>query len=239
MSYLDEQRKQMQTQSGSSRLGPLGFLAVLAGAVIAGFFGASYFLDQPGIAGRVRDALLGTFETAATTQNIHIPNSGKRIGRAEAAQVYYKCAQTVDFIKDQDKNVEIDPRIVNVLLQFGNQPEPYVSMTAPLLLCALEHNTSAVCDADNRAMVVDGVNKFLRMAAAALAVQYDQNARPTRRRELTDGQINSLRDQVLNAVERQVREGRLIKSDFGWFAHAEIEKVFAANKPSRDACAIK
>lgn len=238
-SYLDEQRNKMRTQAQSSPLRSLGFLGVLLVAVIGGFFGAQMLLGQPGIAGRVRDALLGTAETAVTKQNVYISASRNRIGRAEVAPLFSACAHAVPQLQDLGPKTEVNPQILGFLMNASfNNPEGFVSMFGPMLLCALEHDPTAICDADNRAMVVDGVNRFLRSAERILASDVPAK-RGAGSDDLTLGQVQSLRDRIAYAVEKQARDGRLIKSDFGWFPAAAVTKIFETAKPARDACAVK
>ncbi|HRF10492.1 MAG TPA: hypothetical protein PL193_17905, partial [Xanthobacteraceae bacterium] len=196
-------------------------------------------LGEPGIAGRVRDTLIGTAETAVKKQNVYIACSGKRLGRAEVAPLYRACIHAVAQISELGPKTQVNPQILGMLMNMSfNNPEGYVGMFGPMLLCALEHDPTAICDADNRAMVVDGVNRYMRSFDRLLAGDIPSKSRSADD-NLTLGQIQSLRDRIAFAVEKQVRDGRLIKSDFGWFPSAAITKIFAQVSPVRDACTIR
>lgn len=239
MSYLDENRRQLQAHGASNSARSLWFLAALLAAGIAGFLGAQMLLGEPGIAGRVRDALIGTAETAVTKQNVYIDVSRKRIGRAEVAPLYRACLHAVPQISELGPKTEVNPQMIGMLMSMTfNNPEGYVGMFGPLLLCALDHDPTAICDADNRAMVVDGVNRYMRSVDRLLKGDIPNKTRSAED-GLTLGQIQSLRDRMAFAVEKQIRDGRLIKSDFGWFPSSAITEIFSRTTPLRDACAIQ
>lgn len=48
-----------------------------------------------------------------------------------------------------------------------------------------------------------------------------------------------MKDRVLSGLRNRAIEGRLIASDFGFFAPAEVLQVFKDVKPTRNACAEK
>ena len=47
----------------------------------------------------------------------------------------------------------------------------------------------------------------------------------------------SAKGRVLDGLRRQVSEGRLISSDFGMFAPAEVLQIVRETKPLRNSCA--
>lgn len=51
--------------------------------------------------------------------------------------------------------------------------------------------------------------------------------------------VRVTRERVLETLKTRVQEGRLISSDFGFFAPGEISQIMKDTKATSDACATR
>ena len=125
--------------------------------------------------------------------------------------------------------------------------------------CVYRQNGWALCDPDNRALAVEAVNILVRQVnAATSSLKSEASAPPKKGGPQTFGQVKAeldgrsapnpthqlaaaraVKDRVLSGLRNRANEGRLIASDFGFFAPAEVLQVFKDIKPTRNACAEK
>jgi hypothetical protein len=125
--------------------------------------------------------------------------------------------------------------------------------------CVYRQNGWALCDPDNRALAVEAVNTLVRQVNTATSSLKSEASAPKQSGgPQTFGQVKAeldgrsapnpqhqlaaaraVKDRVLSGLRNRANEGRLIASDFGFFAPAEVLQVFKDIKPTRNACAEK
>lgn len=191
---------------------------------------------------------------------IVIPASSGRTGRAETAPLLKMCIPLQRFGISRDQ-VPIEPRDIYRLLwavssmsrvaavagvkQTSMSDVEFTAIWADVAECIYRQNGWVLCDPDNRALAVEVANAFLRqLSAAASADKPDPKdpARTTRQvtnRDYALQNAQSVKNRVLDGLRHQVSEGRVIASDFGMFAPAELLQVVRETKVQRDACAKK
>jgi hypothetical protein len=109
-----------------------------------------------------------------------------------------------------------------------------VEMTAALK-CYVVEQRDAVCNPDNRAYIVNYIDKYFAKKDAMLttAKRYDAEE-VTNVKQLWDGDNNRA---IVSALEDHIRAGRLTKSDFGWSAPVEIKALLDKYVDAPDDCA--
>jgi hypothetical protein len=119
----------------------------------------------------------------------------------------------------------------------------FTAIWADVADCVYRQNGWVLCDPDNRALAVEAANTFMRQFSAA---QKADKPDPKDPRTITKSGTNrdyilqnaqSAKGRILDGLRHQVSEGRLISSDFGMFAPAEVLQVVRDTKPLRDSCA--
>lgn len=130
------------------------------------------------------------------------------------------------------------------------------SMWAEVADCVFKQNGWALCDPDNRALAVEAVGSLTRLANAALAAKPDAkgpNGAPRTfaqvraeldgRRAVSPQQqaqaASAVKDRVYATLKVRAQEGRIIASDFGYLAPAEVLQAIKDIKPAGDACASR
>lgn len=119
----------------------------------------------------------------------------------------------------------------------------FVSIWAEVADCVYRQNGWVLCDPDNRALAVEAANAFVRQLAAAAKADKPDAGDPVRamrqgkNRDYALQNAQSTKGRILDGLRHQVSEGRLIASDFGMFAPAEVLQVVRDTKVMRDGCA--
>jgi hypothetical protein len=194
---------------------------IIAGSVIALslFVMAVYVLDRPGNFDKTVETVVSPDGRLFPWFFDNISSGGARLGRAGVAPLMRQCMAKIEAVQDfMDDNTEIDPGLVSIINRFGKRTRESNEDMAPYVHCLLERDPAALCDRDNRALVVESVNRFLRIDDGLM-------------RELAE------KNRARDGVERHVREGRLARRDFGWFAPDSVKKLFEQIAPSPDRCA--
>jgi hypothetical protein len=109
-----------------------------------------------------------------------------------------------------------------------------IELTAALH-CYLVTQRGAVCERNNRAYIVDYIRKYYDKQDEMLGVAKGYDADEVQAvRELWNSRNNKA---IAAALDDHIRNGRLIKSDFGWTVPAQLKEPLArvANPP--DMCA--
>ena len=106
-------------------------------------------------------------------------------------------------------------------------------MTAALN-CYLVTHPNAVCERNNRAYIVDSINRYFAafddMMSAAR--RYGESEMSTVRK-LWDSPRNRA---ITAALTQDAGDGRLVKADFGWTAPAAMKPMFEQYKGTPDTC---
>jgi hypothetical protein len=108
-----------------------------------------------------------------------------------------------------------------------------VEMTAALN-CYVETQNDAVCEPNNRAYVVNYIEKYFKKMDDMMeaAKRYgDDEVRNVR--DLWNSENNKA---IIAALETHIRFGRIKKSDFGWSAPAALESLFDKYANAPDYC---
>jgi len=161
---------------------------------------------------------------------VHIGLAQARLGSESEAKVRPACFPAlVSPKKDRD----------NPTLPYGQHRiawqdhDRMVDMTAALH-CYLVTQKDAVCDPDNRAYVVDYIERYFQKMDAMLetARRYgDDEVRNVR--DLWDSANNRA---IMAAIETHIRLGRLKRSDFGWSLPAALKPLFDRSVAGPDYC---
>jgi hypothetical protein len=108
-----------------------------------------------------------------------------------------------------------------------------VEMTAALNCYVVTH-ANAVCDPNNRAYIVDYINRYYGKMDDMLAIAARYGADEVRTvRTLWSSARNRAIDAAINA---NIRLGRLNKGDFGWSAPAVLKPLLEQNATAGDTC---
>ena len=154
----------------------------------------------------------------------------QRIGAWREAQVRPACYGALER-PEKDPGAPRRPATPNrISLQDYNRT---VELTAALH-CYLVTQQRAVCERNNRAYIVDYIRRYFDKMDAMLATAAGYDAGEVRNvRDLWNGSNNRA---IAAALDDHIRNGRLIKADFGWTVPNQIkpqlERAVAA-----DACA--
>ena len=107
-------------------------------------------------------------------------------------------------------------------------------MTAGLY-CMVVTKHDSVCDPDNRAYIVDAIGKYYDKRDTMLASAKSKGAEQL---GMMQQFWNSRRNQQIDStIEAAIREGKLKKSDFGWFPPAALKPVLNQYAKAPDRCA--
>lgn len=206
------------------------WLRVTVVALIVGFVGAASLEVFAHFSGSSRKSQLPRTEFFASIA------SPQRVGRMEEAPAYLTCANTIEYYRRRKTTAELDPRLIRRIIRRSSDSVNYAATVAPFLICVLDHNPLNVCDRDNRALVIEGVNRYLR---ATDAIRMQAEARPHWTIPVRTGEVLRQRERMLTMIKEHARDGRLQRRDFGLNQHTEIARIFEQITPVRDACAIR
>jgi hypothetical protein len=106
---------------------------------------------------------------------------------------------------------------------------------AAALNCYLVTQTGAVCERNNRAYIVDYIGKYFDKMDAMLSTAARHGDDEVRYvKAMWNSQNNR---SIAAALDDQIRNGRLNKSDFGWSVPAPLKAQLAASANAPDKCA--
>jgi len=255
---------EMRTRRAFEQQKSSGPLPIILGAVIAfgiGLLGVSGIVKMsffnPGPTTTAAVAVpAGANDTKA---EIVIPASSSRTGRAETAPLLKMCIPLQRLGIPREMGIE-SRDIYRVLWAASSMSRvaavagvkqnaigdvEFTAIWAEVADCIYRQNGWVLCDPDNRALAVEVANAFLRqLSSAAKADKPDPKdpirvTRPGANRDYALQNAQSVKSRVLDGLRHQVSEGRVIASDFGMFAPAELLQVVRETKVQRDACAKK
>ncbi|MGH6790541.1 MAG: hypothetical protein ACRECC_12785 [Pseudolabrys sp.] len=157
-----------------------------------------------------------------------LPNS--RLGAWREAQVRPACYRALE-APERDMH---RPRLPSGQHRIAFQDySRMVEMTAALH-CYLVTQGNAVCEKNNRAYIVDYIGKYYDKMDSMLKIagRYgDDEVRNVR--QLWNGDNNRA---IAAALEKDIRFGRLSKSDFGWSAPDALKPLFQQYSDAKDIC---
>jgi len=236
-------------------------LPVILGAVIAfgiGLLGVSGVIKMPLFNQGPKTMAIGVPASATDSKApVAIEPGSHRTGRAEAAPLIKACIPLERIGIPRDKNIESGDiyrllwaassmsRVAAAagIKQKAIDDVEFTAVWADVADCVYRQNGWVLCDPDNRALAVEAANTFMRQLATANKADKPDPKDPRAaikagaNRDYILQNAQSAKGRVLDGLRHQVSEGRLISSDFGMFAPAEVLQVVRDTKPMRDGCA--
>jgi hypothetical protein len=153
-----------------------------------------------------------------------------RIGAWRDGKVRTACYGAMERPEDDSAN----PKLPATPHRIGLMDHHRAIEVTAALHCYLVTQRGAVCERNNRAYIVDYIAKYFdkmdEMLGTAKAYGDDEIRNV---RELWNSRNNRA---IMAALDDHIRNGRLIKSDFGWSAPAQI-KAQLGRAPAADLCA--
>jgi hypothetical protein len=237
-------------------------LPVILGAVIAfgiGLLGVSGIIKMPALNPGPKTMAVSVPPSASDGKApVVIESSSSRTGRAETAPLIKACIPLERLGIPRDQKIESGDiyrllwaassmsRVAAAagIKQKAVDDVEFTAIWTDVADCVYRQNGWVLCDPDNRALAVEAANTFLRqLSAAAKADKPDPKDPRTMvrgagtNRDYILQNAQSAKGRILDGLRRQVSEGRLISSDFGMFAPAEVLQIVRETKPLRDSCA--
>jgi len=184
-------------------------VAFILGAIFVGLNLINYF-----IVGNTGDYLPG----------------GERMGAWKAAKIREACYPALVSPERNGMLPQLTSNDHRVAWQDLNQAK---IMTAALH-CYLVTHPNAICEKNNRAYIVDYINRYF----AKFDEMIDIAKRYGEPEILTVKNLwDSPRNRTINAALKQdASNGRLIKADFGWTTPAAMKSIFDQYKGAADNC---
>jgi hypothetical protein len=151
-----------------------------------------------------------------------------RLGDSSSAEVRQSCFVAPWRLRDPDL-----PSYPSDFITPNDTPQVR-EMTASLY-CQMVTKYDAVCDRDNRAYIVDYIGKYYDKRDTMLA---SAKSRGAEQFSMMQRNWNSRRNQQISAaIETAIGEGKLTKSDFGWFPPAALKPLLNQHAKAADRCA--
>jgi hypothetical protein len=152
-----------------------------------------------------------------------------RLGAWRDAQVRTACFGAMERPEDDPAN----PKFPAMPHRIGLMDHHRAVEVTAALHCYLVTQRGAVCERNNRAYIVDYIGKYFGKMDQMLGTA----------KAYGDDEVRNVRDvwnsrnnrAITAALDDHIRNGRLIKSDFGWSVPAQLETQLASNAP--DMCA--
>jgi hypothetical protein len=238
-------------------------LPIILGAVIAfgiGLLGVSGIVKIPALNAAPKTMAIAV--PAGPTDSkaeISIAASSSRTGRAETAPLIKVCIPLQRLGIDRDQTIASDD-IYRILWAASSMSRvaatagirqnaiddvEFAAIWAEVADCVYRQNGWVLCDPDNRALAVEAANTFVRQLTVAAKADRPDAKDPVRamrqgkNRDYALQNAQSTKGRIMDGLKHQVSEGRLIASDFGMFAPAEVLQVVRDTKVMRDGCARK
>ena len=223
----------------------LSLIRAPAIAFIGGFLVIGGWIYAPQLSGLLPGFSSGTSSTSSSA------SSGgswfadaNRLGRPETAPVLRGC---IARMLDLGRGEKVEPGVVYSMLKAGsmqasisalagksnmwsgNQTVMLAASWGELASCIYAQDDRELCDADNRAAMVEATTKFFTFAK-----QTEISKPPISGR---DAQVlSNFGDRLSNALRNHRRYGTLIAADYGSFAPPEIARIMREEKQTRDIC---
>jgi hypothetical protein len=246
-SIIDQIREQQAWEQPKKR-GSVGFIAGTIAAFAGGILLVMSFGWFPSLSPK---ALWAPKQQAIVSHNkpaeVSISSRG-RLGDASESKLLRSCMpSSMDGVGGMDNKglynlLSATNQMMSIAVASGAQntatgAKAFSSMWGEVADCVFRQNGYVLCEPDNRALAVEAVTAFVKQSAFAATPQATTASSP--RMEQMMSKVRSTRGRVLETLKVRVQEGRLISSDFGFFAPGEISQIFNDTKPTSDACATK
>jgi hypothetical protein len=155
---------------------------------------------------------------------------GERMGEWKAAKIREACYPTLEHPERDGQLPKLSTREHRVDWRDLNRA---VEMTAALN-CYLVTHPDAICERNNRAYIVDYINRYFAKfdEMIDIAKRYGESEIST-----VKNLWDSPRNRAINAALMQdTSSGRLIKADFGWTTPAAMKSMLNQYKGTTDNC---
>jgi hypothetical protein len=155
---------------------------------------------------------------------------GARMGEWKEAKVREACYPALEFIERDGQLPKLSTDRHRVAWRDLTRAQ---EMTAALN-CYLVTHPNAICERNNRAYIVDYINRYFAKLDEMLAVakRYGDAEIST-----VKGLWDSPRNRAINAaLMRDASSGRLIKADFGWSMPTAMKPMLDQYKGTSDNC---
>jgi len=156
--------------------------------------------------------------------------SGERMGEWKKAKIREACFPALE----KSHRDPLLPKVSNSQHRIGwRDLNRAVEMTAALN-CYLVTHADAICERNNRAYIVDYINRYFAKFDEMLGVAkpYGESEAQTVK-NLWDSPRNRA---ISAALASNINNGRLIKDDFGWTAPTAIKSMFGQYHGTTDTC---
>ncbi len=256
-SIIDQIREQQAWEQPKKR-GSVGFIAGTIAAFAGGILLVMSFGAFPALSPK---ALFASKQQAAVSHNkpsatatVSIP-SGGRLGDASESKLLRTCMPSsmgaANSMGGMDNKglynlLSATNQLMSIGVAAGAQDtatgaKAFSSMWAEVADCVFRQNGYVLCEPDNRALAVEAVTALVKQSAFAAAPQATTTSSPRSNQALEQmmSKVRSTRERVLSTLKTRVQEGRLISSDFGFFAPGDISQIFKDTKATSDACATR
>jgi hypothetical protein len=157
-------------------------------------------------------------------------SSGERMGEWKKAKIREACFPALE----NAHRDPLRPKVSNGQHRIGWQDlTRAVDMTAALN-CYLVTHPDAVCERNNRAYIVDFINRYFAKFDEMLSVAKTYGESEIR---TVENLWDSPRNRAINAaLASNINNGRLIKDDFGWTAPKAIKSMLGQYHGTTDTC---
>ena len=248
-----EQIRQQQAWEQPKKRGSAGFIIGTIAAFAAGILLVMSFGAFPSLSPKA----LFASKTAVVAHNKQASTSiptGGRLGDASESKLLRTCMPSS--MGAASSMGGMDNKALYNLLSVSNQmmtiavasgadtaagAKAFSTMWAEVADCVFRQNGYVLCEPDNRALAVEAVTALVKQSAFAAAPQATTTLSPRSNQALEQKmhKVRATRERVLETLKTRVQEGRLISSDFGFFAPGEISRIMKDTKPTSDACATR
>lgn len=249
-----EQIRQQQAWEQPKKRGSAGFIIGTIAAFAAGILLVMSFGAFPSLSPKALFASKTPVVAHNKQASTSIPTGG-RLGDASESKLLRSCMPSS--MGAANSMGGMDNKALYNLLSATNQlmtigvaagaqdtaagAKAFSSMWAEVADCVFRQNGYVLCEPDNRALAVEAVTAFVKQSAFAAAPQATTTLSPRSNQALEHAmyKVRATRERVLSTLKTRAQEGRLISSDFGFFAPGEISQIMKDTKPTSDACATR
>ena len=249
-----EQIRQQQAWEQPKKRGSAGFIIGTIAAFAAGILLVMSFGAFPSLSPKA----LFASKTAVVAHNkqaeVSISSRG-RLGDASDSKLLRTCMPSsmgaANSMGGMDNKalyniLSATDQMMSIAVASGAQDtaagaKAFSTMWAEVADCVFRQNGYVLCEPDNRALAVEAVTALVKQSAFAAAPQATTTLSPRSNQALEQKmhKVRATRERVLETLKTRVQEGRLISSDFGFFAPGEISRIMKEAKPTSDACATR
>jgi len=151
-----------------------------------------------------------------------------RMGESRNAEVREACFEALEQLNDPAL-----PRFPSDIATADGITRA-TEMTAALH-CYIVTKRDAVCNADDRAYIVDYIGRYYDKMDSMMASAKRKG--PDQLKLMQQFWTSRRNQQISSAIEASIRDGKLNKSDFGWSIPAALKPALDQNAKAVDRCA--